>query len=595
MTFFAALVLFVIIAVFLALLFTKHSPDIILLTGLGILILFGGEPFVGKADEFTIQQAFSGLTNAGVLTIAALFIVAGGIRETGSIYFLISSLLGYPKSLFIAQLRLMLPVSAVSGFINNTPLVAVLLPMVADWSKKIQVPLSKLLIPLSYAAILGGVCTLIGTSTNLLVYGELSKVTGIELSFFEISKIGIPCAIAGLIYLIIATPFLLPDRSPAEASLDDPRQYTLEMVVENQSAIVGKTIEDAGLRHLPGLYLVEIERTGKILPAVSPVERLESGDRLVFAGVVDSVVDVQKIPGLKPAPDQTFKLKGTGDRVLIEAVVSHQSPMIGKSIREGQFRTTYNAVVIAVARDGERVKKKIGDIFLEAGDMLLLEAHPSFIEKHRTSRDFYLLSQVENFTPPRHDKAWVSLTIFAVMLVLVFTNTLTMFKASMAAAGAMVLSNCVSLSGARKSIDYRVLMTIVAALGIGAALRESGLANTMIEFIMSIGDSSTLMTIACLYVATLLISEFLTNTAAAGIMINFAFALAETTGLPIVPLAMVVMIGSSAAFATPFGYQTNMMIYGPGGYRFADYLKIGIPLDIIVGIVATTAIYMIYF
>lgn len=595
MTFFAALVLFVIIAVFLALLFTKHSPDIILLTGLGILIIFGGKPFVGEADEFTIQQAFSGLTNAGVLTIAALFIVAGGIRETGSIYFLISSLLGYPKTLFIAQLRLMLPVSVVSGFINNTPLVAVLLPMVADWSKKIKIPLSKLLIPLSYAAILGGVCTLIGTSTNLLVYGELSSVAGIELDFFSISKIGIPCAIAGLIYLIVATPFLLPDRSPAESSLEDPRQYTLEMVVENQSAIAGKTIEDAGLRHLPGLYLIEIERNGKILPAVSPVERLESGDRLVFAGVVDSVVDVQKIPGLKPAPDQTFKLKGDGDRVLIEAVVSHQSPMIGKSIREGQFRTTYNAVVIAVARDGERVKKKIGDIFLEAGDMLLLEAHPSFINKHRTSRDFYLLSQVENFTPPRHDKAWVSLTIFALMLVLVFTNTLSMFKASMAAAGAMVLTNCVSLSGARKSVDYRVLMTIVAALGIGAALRESGLANMLIESIMNFGGSSTFMTIACLYIATLLISEFLTNTAAAGIMINFAFALAETTGIPVIPLAMVVMIGSSAAFATPFGYQTNMMIYGPGGYRFADYMKIGIPLDIIVGIVATTTIYMVYF
>lgn len=540
-----------------------------------------------------METAFAGFANPGVISIAALYIVAAGIRETGAVFFLINRLLGIPKTLTSAHLRLMLPVATVSGFVNNTPLVAVMMPIVCDWSKKIKQPLSRLLIPLSFAAILGGICTLMGTNTNLLVYGELQRHENLTLGFFEITKVGLPCAVVGLIYLLIVAP-RLPDRTPKTSGMADPREYTLEMIVEPGSSLVGKTIEAAGLRHLPGVYLIEIDREGEVLAAVSPTEKLQASDRLVFAGVVESVVDLQKIPGLKPATNQMFKLGGKGDRLLIEAVVSHQSPLAGKSIRDGRFRTHYDAAIIAVARDGERVEKKIGDIVLQPGDVLLLEARQAFLDKHRNARDFYLLRRIEGFTPPRHDRAWLALLVLAATVFSVLVLGAPLQTATLAGASAMILFRCISLDIARRAMDVRVLLAIVAALGLGSALQISGLAKLLVEQSLTLTGGSVLLTMFIFYLMTMLLSEFLTNSAAASLMIQFAFPLAESLGIPIVSFAVIVMIASSAAFGTPIGYQTNLMVYGPGGYRFTDFIRIGIPLDFILAITATLLTYWWY-
>ncbi|MDE0504081.1 MAG: SLC13 family permease, partial [Candidatus Poribacteria bacterium] len=340
------------------LIFTRVSPDAILLGGLILLL---------TTRILTPAEAFSGFANPGMITVGVLFVVTAALRETGVINLIVRHLLGRPKSLSAALFRIALPVAATSAFLNNTPVVATLLPAVDEWAKQNRLSVSKLLIPLSYSAILGGMCTLIGTSTNLVVNGLLVEWGKQGLGMFDITKVGLPCALIGTIYTVVFSRWLLPERRPVLRRTDDPREYTVEMLVEGGSSLVGQSIEQAGLRHLEGLYLMEIDRDGQVMAAVSPQERLRARDRLIFVGIVESVVDLQKIPGLTPATDQIFKLDTPrSERCLIEAVVSNTCPIVSQTIREGQFRSTYNAVVIAVARNGERIRRKIGDIVLRA-------------------------------------------------------------------------------------------------------------------------------------------------------------------------------------------------------------------------------------
>ncbi len=594
---FAWLVVLTVGVTFVALATNRFSTELVLLTAVCLLLVAGG-------DVYTAADALGGFAHTGMLTIAVLYVVSAGIRETGAIWFVVNSLLGNPKGYRPALARLVLPVAGVSAFVNNTPLVAVLLPVIQDWARKRNFAASKLLIPLSYAAILGGTATLIGTSTNLLVAGELKELNGYQFGFFEISPVGIPCILVGLAFLLTVGPRILPDRKTPTVQLEDPKEYTLEMRVDPKSPLVGKTIEQAGMRHLPGVYLMEIAREGETIPTVGPKERLEANDQLVFVGVVDSVVDLQKFPGLKVATDQVFKLGGSANgRELFEGVVSHTSPMMGKSIREGRFRTTYNAAVIAVARNGERVLGKIGDIVLQPGDTLLLEALPSFLEKHRDSKDFYLVSRIEGYTPPSHDKAWLALAILAAMVLLAATGMLTILKAGLLASGAMLATGCCTVASARRSLDGRVLVSIAAALGLGRALEVSGAAGVIVEQAMAvatgdaiaaIGLSIPMAALIMIYAAAMLSSELLTNNASAALLFPFAIATGESLGVSYMPYVVAVMVASSMAFATPIGYQTNLMVLGPGGYRFSDFIKVGLPLDLVIFATAVATIPFVF-
>ncbi|MGB5457505.1 MAG: SLC13 family permease, partial [Gammaproteobacteria bacterium] len=316
---------------FSALALTRYSPDIIMVGGLTLLLLAG---------VLSPEEALAGLANEGMVTVGVLYVVVSGLRETGGIGWIVHSVLGSPKSLQHAQIRLMTPVAVMSAFLNNTPVVAMFIPAVSEWAKRNRLSVSKLMIPLSYASIAGGTCTLIGTSTNLIVNGLLIKETDSDgLALLELSWVGLPILLVLFVYIYFTSKWLLPDRMPAISRYDDAREYTVEMLVEDGSVLHGKTIEQAGLRQLPGLFLIEIDRNGQIMPAVSSYEVLHDGDRLVFAGVVESVVDLQKINGLKPASNQIYKLGSSRqDRVLIEAVVSDSCPVSGKSVREGCFR-----------------------------------------------------------------------------------------------------------------------------------------------------------------------------------------------------------------------------------------------------------------
>ena len=466
-------------------------------------IMWGGVALLYGVGILSVDKALAGLANEGMVTVAVLYIVGAGITETGAIDFLANRLLGSPKTPTIAIARLMIPTAILSAFINNTPLVAMLIPIVGDWAKKNHVSPSKVMLPLSMAAILGGCCSLIGTSTNLVISGlyekalQSGRIAGEPLQMFDISWVGVPAAIIGVAYVILTSKWLLPDRRPALSHLEDPRQYTIEMLVDAASPLIGKTIEEAGLRHLPGVYLAEIDRDGMVLPAVSPEERLRGNDRLVFVGVVDSVVDLQRTRGLKPATDQVFKLSAPrSQRCLIEAVVSNTCSLVGKTIRDGRFRSNYNAVVLAVARNGERLPGKIGDIELETGDTLLLEALPSFVEQNKNSRDFYLVSQLEGSHPPQHDRAGIALAIMVGMIVAAGFGVLTMLQAATIAAGLMILTRCCTVDQGKRNLNSDILLAIAASFAMSAALEKTGAASAIAQGMTSLAGGSPLGTFA---------------------------------------------------------------------------------------------------
>ena len=562
----------------LALLFSgRRAPDMAMM-GAVIVLLFAG--------VLTPVEALGGMSNQGMISVAALFVVAAAVERTGALQTIIDRLLGRPRSLPTAQIRTMIGPGILSAFMNNTPVVALMVPALRGWARKHGLSISKLLMPMNCAVVLGGLCTLIGTSTNVVVSGLMAERTGEPLGMFEITWLGLPLFLIGIVYLVVASKVLLKDRRPAMSASDDPRQYSLEMLVEPGSPLVGQTIEQAGLRGLHGLFLMEIDRDGHVMAAVAPTERLEAGDRLVFVGIVDSVLELQKIRGLRPATDQVFKLNDPrSERVLVEAVVSPSCPLVGRSIREGRFRSTYDAVVIAVARDGERLRMKIGDIELEPGDTLLLEASPQFLDRQRSSRHFYLVSQVPDFAPPRHDRAWIALTVLAAMVLAVTMGLVPMVAAALAAAAAVLATNCISATDARRAVEWEALLLIAASFGLARAMENTGLDKLIAQSAIGAAGDSPLLVLAAVYVITMLATELMSNNAAAVLMFPIAWQTAADLGVNPMPFAMAVTVAASCGFATPMGYQTNLMIYGPGGYKFTDYTRFGGPLNLIVMVV----------
>lgn len=585
----ANVVLAVLTLVLGLLIFTRIAPDAVLVGGLTLLLVAPVPLASGwKLGVLTTSEAFAGFSNPGMLTVGVLFVVVAGLRETGGIDWIAQSVLGRPSSLRRAMARILFPVVGLSTFLNNTPVVAMLIPAVNDWAKKLKLAPSKLMIPLSYAAILGGTCSLIGTSTNLVVAGLVVTHTDMApLRMFDIAWVGLPCAVAGSVFLLLFGPKLLPTRGSPAAELADPRQYTAEMIVPAGSPLIGKSIEQAGLRQLPGCYLVEIDRQGTSILAVGPEETLQADDRLIFAGIVESIRDLQNLRGLVPATNQVFKLDSPRyRRQLFEAVVSSTCPLAGKTIRDGRFRNHYNAVVLAVARGGERIRRKIGDIELRPGDTLLIEASSTFAQQHRDSRDFFLVSAIEDSTPRRHERALLALVILTGMVVLAASGAVSMLVAAILAAALMVLTRCCGLAEARNAIDWPVLIVIGAALGLGQGIEQSGAAEVLAGSVLGAAGGNPYGALIAVYVVTWLLTEILTNNAAVALMFPIAISAAQQLEVDLLPFVMVLMIAGSASFATPIGYQTNLMVYGPGGYHFTDYARIGIPMTLLVGLTA---------
>lgn len=596
----ACITIGVVGVVFLAMARGWATPDVVLMSGAIFLAALG----IIEPD-----QLLQGFANHGMLTIAAMFVVAAGLRETGALDRLGSRMLGASRTGRQVFTRLGPQVTLLSGFLNNTAVVAMLLPIITDWCRRNRVAPSRLLLPLSYVTVLGGTCTLIGTSTNLIVDGLLDQVTaevapdarppGLRgLGFFEPAAVGLAAVVLGFLYLALLGRRWLPDRRELlEHFGEAPREYLVNVRVEPHCPLVGRTVEHAGLRRLPGLFLIEIVRKDQLIAPVRPDEGLRAGDHLTFTGVVSTIVDLERIPGLvaeEHAADEPNNVPEP-QRRYCEAVISGTSPLIGRNIREANFRALYNAAVIAVHRNGAKLTGRVGDIVLRQGDTLLLQTDPHFVQAHYNNADFYLVSGLDAARPVRRQRSALSLGLLGVLIILLVTGFLPVVVSALLIAGLMVLFGCVSGGEARRQVRWDVLLAIGAALAIGEALGSSGAAEGIAQYVSSLtGPWGPVAALAAIYLLTMILTEVMTNSAAAALVFPMALSVATQLGVDPRPLVMAVIFGASFGFASPIGYQTHMMIFGPGGYRFSDFVRVGLPLDLLLWGLVTLLVPIIW-
>ncbi|MCA9237437.1 MAG: SLC13 family permease [Planctomycetales bacterium] len=574
-----------VLVMLLALLRGLAPPDLLFLSATLLFAAIG---------VITVDEAFSGFSNPGMITVAFLFVVAAALRETGVLDAIGSRVLGGARTERDMVARLAVVVTPLSAFLNNTPIVAMFIPVLLSWSRRTRIAPSRVLMPLSILTILGGTCTLIGTSTNLVVDGLLLKNGLPGMSLFELAPVGVPYAVVGIIYLLTVGRRWLPDRQELLEQLGQSRrEFLVEMSVEEHCRLVGQTVEAAGLRHLPGLFLVEIDRGDKLISPVAPDELIRQRDRLLFTGVVSSIVELEKTTGLVPAADPSYEASPAEQRRrrLCEAVVSANSPLIGKTIRAADFRASYGAAVLAIHRGGTRINQKLGDVALRPGDTLLLQTQPHFLRAYRNDPAFYLISDVAEWRPVRRDRAWIAVLGFAALLTVITFEVLPTHLAAGLAAAAMVLTGAISTSDARKSVEWQVLITIAASFGVGAALQNSGAAAAISGAIFSgISGWGPIAALAAVYMVGSLVTEVITNNAAAVLLFPFCLETAKLYDVSPRPFILALALAASASFMTPIGYQTNLMIYGPGGYRFSDFVRVGAPLNFVLWIVAVALI-----
>lgn len=541
------------------------------------------------------EEALSGFSNPAPFTVAALFILARAVEKTGALEPLITAAFGRQPGGRRALLRLLAPVAGASGFLNNTAIVAMMAPIVVDWAEKRGRPPSAYLMPLSFATILGGTLTLVGSSTNLVVAGLMVEAGMAPLGMFEITRVGLPVTLLGLLSIALLAPVVLPDRRGARRRFaEEFREFIFTATVEPRGALDGLTVEEAGLRQLQGVFLVEIRRAGQIIAPAAPTTVLRSADQLTFAGRVDMARDIQNMRGLVSTEHKhALDLDGT-EHTFFEAVVSPASMLVGKTPKEVQFRSRFQAAIMAIHRAGERVEAKLGDVTLKGGDTLLLLADRDFASRWRDRNDFLLVSLLGGAPPAGSRKAII---VGAVVLGLVLTvglGILSILEATLLAAFTLIIARVVSPSEARSAINFDVLILIASAFGIGAAMERSGLAAMIgTTIVRGFQDWGAVGVLFALTIATIAITEFISNNATAVLVFPIGLAAAAELGIDPRPFAVAIGVTASMSFLTPIGYQTNTMIYGPGGYRFGDYARLGVPLTII-AVAAITVLVPIF-
>lgn len=582
----AIFTLLIVVLMLAALVFEVLAPDIIVFSALGVLLVAG---------VLTPAEAFAGFANPGMLTVGLLFIVAYAAQSSGLLAFFADHVMGRSGGGRRSLARMMGPVAGMSAFLNNTPIVAMFTPAIRDWALKHRLSPSKFLLPLSYASIFGGICTLIGTSTNLVVNGMLLQQGHRSLGMFELAWVGLPCAMAGIAFLLLVGLRLLPERCDLARQMETGggREYFIEMLVPENSALAGKSVEQAALRNLGQLFLVQIQRGDERLAPIRPSDVLHAGDHLLFTGNLDAILRLQGLAGLMPVHEDEFcrTLRESGNGRILEAVVSRSSPMLGKTIKQGNFRARYDAAILAVHRHGERLRSNLGELVLRPGDTLLLLAGDDFSKRWNHSREFYMMTRVVDIPRVDRRKGLMTVGVTAAMVALAAFGILDILKAAILAVILLIWTRCITVVEARRSIELNVLIIIAAALGLSRALEKTGaaglLADHLIDSLRGLGPMGLL---AAIYLATSLITEMITNNAAAALMFPIAMAVAGRQGLDPMPFAVAIAVAASASFATPIGYQTNLMVYGPGGYRFSDFLKLGIPLNLLYMAVALVVI-----
>ena len=559
------------------------------------VIFIAAAAVLAVSGIITPVEALSGFANDAIAVMLMLIILSEVMRRTGFLEWLFESKFRVSGRYrrFLAQ---MMPfVAGSSAFMNNTPIVAMMIPFVGEWGKKHNIPASRLLIPLSWAAILGGMVTLIGTSTNMIVNSLVVGSGRGELSILEFAPVGLLLLVGGMAYLLFFGWRLLPNRkAPTESFADSPRKYVTNLAVQPSSPLVGKTVEEAQLRNLKGLFLVEIIRGDQVIAPVAPSERLQAGDEMVLAGVTSAVAELaSRFKGLKPESDLDIthqeKLK------VIEVVVSSRSNLQGMAVRETDFRGRYNAAILAVHRKGEKLGGKIGEVRLRSGDLLLLAAGEDFGKRTSGSDDLYVISMIREIHNINLKKSIFILTASFSCIVLSILGLVPLFKSLLALIALFLMLGILTLPELKRNLNMNLIVIAAFALALGKAVEITGLGGLLSEVVVKVfRPLGTVGVLAAVYVVTNLLADFITTAAAASIVFPFAASAASALGVDGTPFYLAVAYGAAANFITPIGYQTNLMVYGPGGYRFRDFLKAGLPLKILCAVLAVGGLAVVY-
>ena len=569
-----ALLTLVVIVVTVTVLARELAPPAVAVFGaVVVLLLFG---------VIDASQALSGFSNEAPVVVGALLVLARAVDVSGILEPVVARLFGSSVGRPLLA-RLLFPITLLSGFLNNTTLVAMSVPPVVELSTRRRLPLSRFLIPVSYAAVLGGVVTAIGTSTNLTVSGLLVEAGMPPLRLFELAPVGLPIALLGTATIVLLASVLLPDRGTVDDPLDEQiREFTVAMRVVPGGPLDGQTVEEGGLRALRGVFLIQVERGSQVIAPVAPQERLAGNDTLWFVGRVTDIVDLQRHRGLESSEAHHLaRLDGAG-HAFFEVVVGGESALVGRTVRDIGFRGRYEAAVLAVHRAGHRLENKIGDTELRLGDCLLLLADPNFRERWRDSRDFLVVAPLSGIPPTQPRKALLVTLITLAFIALTALEVLPLLHAALLVVFLLVGLRVLTLRQARNAVDMDILVLIAAAFGLGAAVTESGLGTVLAEGLVTVfrplGDVGTL---AGVLLATMALTELISNNAAAALLFPVALSTAAALGVDPRPFVIAVTIGASLSFLTPIGYQTNLLVYGIGGYKFSDYTRLGIPLNLV--------------
>ena len=548
------------------------------------MAVFGANVALLIIGVIDVPSAFAGFANPAPMTVAALFVVARAVEKTGALQPLINATLGNGGSSRNMLGRLLVPTAGASAFLNNTPIVAMLTPQVTNWAARRGISPSRFLMPISFATILGGTITVIGTSTNLVVSGLLEQSGYAPIGMFEITRIGLPVAIVGIIFLVLFSHMLLPERRTARRHFQEEfREFVVQMAVLPHGPLDGVTVEEGSLRHLEGVFLAEVRRRDEVIAPARPDTVLLGGDQLTFVGRVDVVRDLQAMRGLVGAERPHTTGMDDETHTFFEVVVSGASSLAGKTLREADFRNRFQAAVVAIHRAGARVNEKLGAVTLREGDTLLLLSDRGFANRWRDGNEFLLVSHLGGSPPVSTRKAITVGVITAAIVGVAGAGLLPMVHTALLGALLIVALRVLTPAEARAALDLDVLVVIAASFGIGAAIEQSGLAAVLADVLVGgLATWGPLVLLTAVVLATVTLTELITNNAAAVLIYPIAIAIALDSGLDPRPFAIAITVAASASFLTPIGYQTNTMVYGLGGYRFTDYARLGLPLTVAV-------------
>lgn len=564
----------VILIMFGVMIFTKLPADLVFMGGMTALFVSG---------VLSAKEALAGFSSTSVVTIGVLFVVIAGLVHTGFIQWIVKYVLGVPGSYPKAVVRLMLPVAALSSFLSNTTVVALFLNVVKVWAKKLKIAPSKLLIPLSYASGMGGVCTLIGTPPNLIVSGFYMSDTGTHLNIFTTTLPGLFCLVVGVLS-VLALRRLLPNRKSPEDSFEATSEYTVELLVPTECESVGKTVEEAGLKNVNGGHLIEIVRFDReIISPVPADEYVLGGDRLVYSGQIDEILNLKKTHGLANATHHLFSLNEVDkNRKLRTASVEAGSSLIGKRMSETNFEDENEMVLVAVARKGERIDECPREIALKFGDTLLLETAVSTKLANEAASKARIRFFDSEEIPNIGKQTIVSAMIMLAMVLLSTFDIIPLLQSCFLAAFAMIVAKCCTVDQARDSIDWSILMIFAGSVCLGTAIEKTGIATQLVNCILNVCGTNPYVVLSCICLVATFITEFISNTACAAMFYPIAYHAAVTLNANPLTFCIALMIAVSSSFATPIGSPTHMLVYGVGGYRFTDFMKIGLLMNFII-------------